>query len=84
MQTRSWIPEKKDYNFIHQNITIMSPQEMADCFKVSIGILNREKTEMGLIIDDYMEDSVSTAEYELDRWLNRKVLASQWEFKYKC
>lgn len=79
MQTRSWEPTAKDYQFMRDNVTLISPQTMADHFKVPIGILNREKTEMGLIIDDEVDGgTMATAEYALDRWLNRLERAMQW------
>jgi len=77
MKTRSWNPERKDYDFIRENREIMSAPEMADYFGVPNGIMNRELCEMGLIIDE----EVSTAEYELARWLNRWGRALQWEIK---
>ena len=63
---------------MRDNVTLISPQTMADHFKVPMGFLNREKTEMGLIIDDEVGGTMATAEYALDRWLNRWERAMQW------
>ena len=78
MQTKSWIPGEKEWNFIRQNLTIISPQEMADHFNVTLSVLNQEKLEAGIVIDDYTAEKISTAEYALDRWLNRWERALQW------
>ena len=78
MKTKSWIPGKKEWDFIRQNLTLISPQTMADHFGVTLSILNQEKLEAGVVIDDYVDGELATAEYALDRWLNRWERAMQW------
>ena len=77
MKTGEWLPGKKEWNFIRENNNIMSPDEMADYFKITLGELTREKSEMGLTIDE----EGSSREYELHRLLNRWERAQAWEFK---
>lgn len=36
---------------------------------------------MGLTIDSMMKDNISTAEYSLNRWLNRWERALQWSIE---
>lgn len=69
-----WNPGKREWNFIRENIDIMSPAEMADFFKIEMGDLTREKSEMGITID---EDG-STSGYEAMRFLNRLERTSSW------
>lgn len=78
MKKRAWEPTKEDYEFIRENICMMSPEEMADHFKVTLSTLNQEKVEAGIVIDEYTAESMSCAEYELDRFLNRFERAHQW------
>ena len=47
-----WLPGKREWDFIRENNNIMSPGEMADYFKITLGELTREKYEMGLTIDE--------------------------------
>ena len=87
MKTRAWVPGKKEWDFIRENICMISPQEMADHFGVTLSILNQEKVEAGIIIEDFMETEASCAEYELDRFLNRFERAKQWSIglnSYPC
>ena len=78
MKKRAWEPSKKDYEFIRENICMISPQEMADHFGVTLSTLNQEKVEAGIVIDEYTADIISCAEYELDRYLNRMERTNQW------
>ena len=78
MKKRAWEPSKEDYGFIMENICMISPQEMADHFGVTLSTLNQEKVEAGIVIDEYTADIISCAEYELDRYLNRMERANQW------
>lgn len=78
MKKRAWEPTKKDYEFIRENICMISPQEMADHFGVTLSTLNQEKVEAGIVIDEYTADIISCAEYELDRYLNRIERTNQW------
>ena len=78
MKKRAWEPSKKDYEFIRENICMISPQEMADHFDVTLSTLNQEKVEAGIVIDEHTADIISCAEYELDRYLNRMERANQW------
>ena len=77
MITGKWLPGKREWDFIRENNEIMSPDEMADYFKITLGELTREKHEMGLTIDE----EGSSREYELHRCLNRFERANIWEFK---
>lgn len=72
-----WLPGKKEWDFIRENNEIMSPDEMADYFKITLGELTREKGEMGLTIDE----EGSSREYELHRFLNRFERANTWEIR---
>ena len=72
-----WLPGKKEWDFIRENNEMISPVEMADYFKITLGELTREKGEMGLTVDE----EGSTREYELYRCLNRFERANFWEFK---
>lgn len=74
MITEKWLPGKKEWDFIRENNEMMSPAEMADYFKITLGELTREKGEMGLTIDD----EGSTRGYELHRCLNRFERAHTW------
>jgi len=78
MKKRAWEPGKKDYDFIRENICIMSPDDMAEYFGVTVSTLNQEKVEAGIVIDDFTAESMSCSEYELDRYLNRMQRTSQW------
>lgn len=78
MKKRAWEPSKEDYEFIRENICMISPQEMADHFGVTLSTLNQEKVEAGIVIDEHTADIISCAEYELDRYLNRIERANQW------
>lgn len=69
-----WLPGKREWDFIRENNNIMSPGEMADYFKITLGELTREKHEMGLTIDE----EGSSREYELHRCLNRFERAHTW------
>lgn len=77
MITEKWLPGEKEWDFIRKNNDIMSPDEMADYFKITLCELTREKGEMGLTIDE----EGSTREYELKRCLNRFERAKAWGFK---
>lgn len=72
-----WIPERKDYQFIWDNLEMLSMSEMADALKVGTCSLQRVKEEMGIHIEDYYGD-LGTHELELSRWLNRFGKAKQW------
>ena len=78
MKKRAWEPSMEDYEFIRENICMISPQEMADHLNVTLSTLNQEKVEAGIVIDEYTADIISCAEYELDRYLNRMERANQW------
>ena len=78
MKKRAWEPSRQDYEFIVENICMISPQEMADHFGVTLSTLNQEKVEAGIVIDEYTADIISCAEYELDRYLNRMERTYQW------
>lgn len=80
MKKRAWEPSRQDYEFIRENICMISPQEMADHLGVTLSTLNQEKVEAGIVIDEYTADIISCAEYELDRCLNRFQRAKQWSF----